>query len=94
MPRTITDTADRIRNTDQITVNGKPALVLNIAAAATLARPARIAVTVCDPSGSLADLNDTRTVHLDAGEIVTFTPGTTMRHADAAGRRPNCGVAR
>ena len=92
--RTITDTADRIRTCDQIPLNGKPVQVADVAFAPTANRPARLALTVFDPNGSLADLNDTRTVHLDAGEIVTFTPGTTMRHADAAGRRPGCEVAR
>lgn len=87
MRRTITDTADRLRNTDQITVNGKPALVLDVTNAPTDARPARLAVTVCDPHGSLADLNAGYVIHLDAGEFVAYRPGGTHL-ADAAGRRP------
>ncbi|MFG2046079.1 hypothetical protein ACGFIW_01445 [Micromonospora sp. NPDC048935] len=87
MRRTITDTADRLRNTDTLTVDGKPALILNIDDAATPARPARLALTVSDPHGCLADLNAGYVTYLDAGDTVTFEPGSTHL-ADVAGRRP------
>ncbi|MFG1659123.1 hypothetical protein ACGFIY_21580 [Micromonospora chersina] len=87
MTCTITDTADRLRNTDTLAVNGQPQLVLDIADAATPARPARLAVTVCDPHGSLADLDAGRVIYLDAGDTVTYRPGSTHL-ADVAGRRP------
>ena len=87
MTHTTTDTADRLRNTDTLKLNGKPLLVIGIADAGTNARPARLAITVCDPHGSLADLDAGHVIHLDAGEIVTFKPGATHL-ADAAGRRP------
>ncbi|MET8278337.1 hypothetical protein [Micromonospora sp. NPDC005174] len=87
MRRTITDTANRLRNTDTLTVDGKPQLILDIADAPTRARPARLAITVCDPNGSLADMDASHVIHLNAGDTVTFEPGS-MHLADVAGRRP------
>lgn len=84
----ITDTADRLRNTDQILTGGNWALILDITPAPTSTRPARLAITVCDPNGSLADMNAGHLIHLDAGDTITYRPGTSMRLADATGRRP------
>lgn len=86
-PHLTTDTADRVRATDTLEVDGRPMLVTDITGAATPARPARLAFTVCDPHGPLSDLADAHTVHVDAGDTVRFQPGSTHL-ADATGRRP------
>jgi hypothetical protein len=85
--RLTTDTADRLRPTDTLHTDGARWLVLEISSVPTATRPARLAVSVCEPYGSLSDLADAHTVFVDAGDTVTYQPGSTHL-ADVVGRRP------
>lgn len=85
MFRTITDTADRIRITDQILLGGQWLLVENIADAQTPTHPGRLALHVIEVWESLAATP--RISHVYAGETVTFRPGNTHL-ANAVGLRP------
>lgn len=65
------DTVDRIRPTECFRLDGKVWGVESVALAPTVARPARVALTVIDPAGSMAQTGEV--IYLDAGEIVTQT---------------------
>lgn len=84
MRRTNTDTADRLRNCDLLLVDGKPMLVTDITIGS---KPGLLEVSVCDPNGSLADLDAPTALPVYAGDTVTFRPGNTHL-TNSVGIRP------
>jgi hypothetical protein len=85
--RAIIDTADRLRVTDQIEVDGRWLLVEEIADDSTQAHPSRLKLALVDPNGRTFHDDDLTHRHIYAGETVTFRPGSTHL-ADATGQRP------
>jgi hypothetical protein len=84
---TITDTADRLRATDRLLVGDRWLLVEEVTDAQTLAHPGRLAVLLSDPNGRTFHNDLDLTIHVYAGETVTFRPGSTHLMG-ATGLRP------
>jgi hypothetical protein len=94
MTRTITDTADRLRTCDMLTLDSDlrkqtpvrlPNIVLVEGIAACATHAGCIAVAVADPHGSLGDQPDA-TLHIAPGYILTWTGDYSL--VGCAGHRP------
>lgn len=94
MTRTITDTADRLRTCDMLTMDDTlrkqtpvrlPRIVLVEGIAACNTHGGCIAVAVADPNSSLSD-QPAATLHVNPGYILTWTGD--FSHAGSTGFRP------
>lgn len=82
---TRTDTADRLRISDLVLIDGTWVLIEDLASASSPAHPGRLALGVVDPHSSWA--TQPTTVHIYAGDTVTYRAGSTHL-ADCVGLRP------